>query len=98
MGEAWVRTVTVNGQRYVQAVVTQPGGSVKILQSFGQYGSESWLKAQQFVASYNRLLELRGERRSQAFGANELLTAGLAIFGIILGAKIVQELLAEEHN
>lgn len=91
MGEAWVRTVIVNGTRYVQAVESRGGGVVRVLQSFGRYEAETWMKAQQFVASYNHLQDLR--QPQQQFNTDELLTAGIAIFGIILGAKIVEELL-----
>jgi hypothetical protein len=91
MGQAWVRTVVVNGTRYVQAVEGRGGGVVRVLQSFGKYEAETWMKAQQFVASYNHLQDL-GQPQQQ-FNIDELLKAGIAIFGLILGAKIVEELL-----
>ncbi len=91
---ARVRTVTVNGTRYLQVIEPQPNGGITVLQSFGEYGLENWLKANQYSTSYNQLKELAQTRPT---GTNEdFFRAALAIFGVILGAAIVASLLGED--
>jgi hypothetical protein len=90
---AWVRTTTVSGQQYLQVVETQPNGSLVVLRSFGPYSVESFLKAQQFAASYNQLTEI--QRNPPTTDANGLVKAALVIFGAILGAAIIDELFGQ---
>jgi hypothetical protein len=90
LGAAWVRTVNVSGKRYLSVVETQPNGSIKVLQSFGQHSIENWLKANQYATSYNNLRDLR--QQAPTTDGNTLLKAALAIFGVILGAAIIEEL------
>ncbi len=84
----------MSGKRYLQVVETQPSGGIDVLQSFGEYNFENWLRANQFANSYNQLRDLALSRPP---GNNEdFLRAALAIFGVILGAAIVASLLGEE--
>ena len=85
---ARVRTVRVGERRYLQVVETQPNGSLSVLQSFGEYNLENWLKAEQFANSYNQLREL-AQTNKPAGSPDELLRAALAIFGVVLGAALV---------
>jgi hypothetical protein len=93
LGAAWVRTVNVSGKQYLSVVETQPNGSIKVLQSFGQHNIENWLRANQYAASYNKLRELRQQAPSS--DGDTLLKAALAIFGVILGAAIIEELFSD---
>ena len=90
LGAAWVRTANVSGRQYLSVVETQPNGSIKVLQSFGQHNIENWLKANQYATSYNNLRELR--QQAPTTDVNALLKAALATFGVILGAAIIEEL------
>jgi hypothetical protein len=93
---AWVRTTTVGGQQYLQVVETQPNGSLVVLRSFGPYTVESFLKAQQFAASYNQLNEI--QRNPPTTNANDLVKAALVIFGAILGAAIIDGLFGQNKK
>jgi hypothetical protein len=77
---AWVRTTTVGGQQYLQVV----------------YTVESFLKAQQFAASYNQLNEI--QRNPPTTNANDLVKAALVIFGAILGAAIIDGLFGQNKK
>ncbi len=92
---ARVRTVRVGAKRYLQVVESQASGSIDVLQSFGEYDTENWLRANQFANAYNQLRDLAVQPRPT--GDNEaFFRAALAIFGVILGAAIVASLLGEE--
>jgi len=69
-------------------------GSIDVVQSFGEYNLENWLKAEQFSNSYNQLRELAKSRPSG--NTDDFFRAALAIFGIVLGAAIVASLLGED--
>ena len=88
---ARVRTVRVGGKRYLQVVETLTTGSIGVLQSFGEYNLENWLRANQFANSYNQLRELARSRETTE--TQDFFKAALAIFGVILGAKIVESIL-----
>lgn len=91
---ARVRTVRVGEKRYLQVVEPQSNGSLSVLQSFGEYSLENWLKAEQFANSYNQLRELA---QSRAGGSgDDFFRAALAIFGVVLGAAIIASLLGED--
>ena len=93
---ARVRTIPVNGKRYLQVVEPQPNGSLAVLQSFGDADStENWLRANQFANSYDQLRDLAGQPRPTANG-EDFFRAALAIFGVVLGAAIIASLLGED--
>jgi hypothetical protein len=98
LAQARVRVVGVNGTKYLQAVETQPGGSLSVLQSFGDADNlENWLRANQFVNSYNSLRDLsQSQSRPQVGNNQDFFRAALAIFGVVLGAAIVASLLGED--
>jgi len=52
------------------------------------------MRAEQFSASHNQLKELAIQHREQN-SSEEIFRAGLAIFGIILGAAIVGAVIDE---
>jgi hypothetical protein len=93
---AWVRTTTVAGRQYLQVVETQPGGSIIVLRSFGQYDIENLLKAQQYAASYNQLTEI--SKNPPTTDTDLLIKSALAIFGAILGYAIIDELFGKKRN
>ena len=80
----------MGGKQYLQVVETQPGGSIVVLKSFGQYDIENFLKAQQYAASYNQLTDFRQNPPTPDWEA--LAKAALTIFGAILGAAIIDEI------
>jgi len=94
---ASVRTINVSGKRYLQVVeyVTIGGKrKTKILKSFGPDNLANRLKAEQFTSSYNTF-KSAAQREAQQENANinDLVKAGLVIFGLILGAKIISEII-----
>jgi len=96
---ALVRTITVGQKSYLQAVeYVNEGGrrSIKILKSFGQDNLENRLQAEQFISNYNALRSIV-QREAQQPNANieNLLKGALVIFGIILGAKIISDIIDE---
>ena len=93
-GLARARSVTVGGKRYLQVIETRDG-SVSVLESFGEYNLENWLRANQFANSYNQLRDL-AHSRPQTGSDEQFLRAALAIFGVILGADIVSSLVGED--
>jgi hypothetical protein len=92
---ARVRTVRVGEKRYLQVVENTAGGSIDVLQSFGDYTMENWLRANQFANSYNQLRDLTTQPRPTG-NPDDFFRAALAIFGVILGATIVASLLGED--
>ena len=89
---ARVRSTVVGGKRYLQVVESQPGGSISVLQSFGEYDLENWLRATQFANSFNQLREI-AKSPPQAT-PEDLLQAALAIWsnaawmdGLIVGVS-----------
>lgn len=92
---ARVRTVKVGERRYLQAIETMPNGSIDVLQSFGEYNLENWLRANQFANSYNQLRDLAGQPRPTG-NDQDFFRAALAIFGVVLGAALIASLLGED--
>ena len=92
------RTVKVGGKRYLQVVKYNkiPDGKtrVKVVQTFGENSLENKMRAAQFSASYNQLQDLAIQNREQ-HNSDEIIRAGLTIFGIILGAAVVGAVIDE---
>jgi hypothetical protein len=86
--------VTVGGKRYLQ-VIEPNERSISVVQSFGEYNIENWLRANQFANSYNQLRDLAQSRPTNG-SDQDFLRAALATFGVILGATIVASLLGVE--
>jgi len=96
---ASVRTINVGGRSYLQVVeYVNVGGkrSVKILKSFGPNNLQNRLQAEQFASNYNTLRSI-AQREVQQPNVNieNLLKGALVIFGIILGAKIISDIIDE---
>ena len=99
---ASVRTITVGGRNYLQVVkYDKVGGKrrIKILKSFGPDNLQNRLKAEQFASNYNTFRSV-AQREAQQPNVNfpNLLTGALVIFGIILGAKIIHEIINDLKN
>jgi len=75
-------------------VIESQSGSISVLGSFGEYGLENWLRANQFANSYNQLRDL-AQTQPQTGDGEEFFRAALAIFGVILGAAIVAAILGK---
>jgi len=92
------REVKVGGKHYLQVVEykkTHDGRTkTEVLKSFGENSLENKMRAEQFSASYDRLKELTIQQREQNSSA-DILSAGLTIFGIILGAAVVGAVIDE---
>ena len=92
---ASLRTITINGVPYLQVVnylkTKDDKSKVDVVKSFGRDILENRMKAEQFVASYNKLQDLAKDMKNKP--KNDFLSAALAIFGIVLGAAIVVALL-----
>jgi len=93
-----MRTVKVGGKQYLQVVKYNkiPDGKtkVKVVKTFGENSLENRMRAEQFSASHNQLKELAIQNREQP-NTTEFVRAGLAIFGIILGAAVVTAVIDE---
>jgi hypothetical protein len=96
---ASVRTINVGGRSYLQVVeYVNEGGkrSIKILQSFGLDNLQNRLKAEQFACNYNTLKSIaRREAQQPNVNIENLLKGAFVIFGIILGAKIISDIIEE---
>ncbi|MEM2129185.1 MAG: hypothetical protein QXZ70_01160 [Candidatus Bathyarchaeia archaeon] len=96
---ASVRTINVSGRSYLQVVeyVNVDGKrSVKILRSFGPNNLQNRLQAEQFASNYNSLrLIVQKEAQQPNVNIENLLKGALVIFGIILGAKIISDIIHE---
>lgn len=93
---ASVRTINVGGKRYLQVVeyVTVGGKrKTKILKSFGPDNLANRLKAEQFANSYDTFKSVAQREAQQDANLNDLVKAGLVIFGLILGAKLISEII-----
>lgn len=98
VGRASVRTVKVNGQPYLQVVrYFRENGKykTKIIKSFGRDDLENRLKAQQFASTYNSFADIAKKEYEKKVGFEKLLKGALVIFGIILGAAIITEIINE---
>ena len=90
-----MRTVRVGERRYLQVIENTASGSIDVLQSFGEYNIENWLRASQFANSYNQLRELAAQPKPTG-STDDFFRAALAIFGVVLGAAIIASLLGED--
>jgi hypothetical protein len=94
---ASVRIISVNGRNYLQVVeYVNIGGkrSIKILKSFGLNNLQNRLQAEQFASNYNTFRTI-AQREVQQGNAADFLKAAFVIFGIILGAAIISEIVDE---
>jgi len=96
---ASVRIINVGGRSYLQVVeYVNVGGrrSIKILKSFGTDNLQNRLQAEQFASNYNTLRSI-AQREVQQPDVNieNLLKGAVVIFGIILGAKIISDIIDE---
>jgi hypothetical protein len=96
---ASVRIINVGGRSYLQVVeYVNVGGrrSIKVLKSFGTDNLQNRLQAEQFASNYNTLRSI-AQREVQQPDVNieNLLKGALVIFGIILGAKIISDIIDE---
>lgn len=94
---ASVRVISVGGRNYLQVVeYVNVGGksTIKILKSFGPDNLENRLKAERFASSYDRFKAIAQKEVKQG-NAGDFLTAALVIFGIILGAALISEIVDE---
>jgi len=96
---ASVRTITVGGRNYLQVVQYVKVGEkrrIKILKSFGLDNLENRLKAERFASNYNTFRSVaQREAQQPNVDIGKLLTGALVIFGIILGAKIISDIIDE---
>ena len=98
---ASVRSVKVGNTSYLQVVeyIHRQDGKIVIdvIKSFGRDSLENRLRAEQFAAEYDRLKHLahRYASTSTRPPAADFLQAAIAIFGFILGAAIVVEILKQ---
>lgn len=96
---ASVRTINVGGRNYLQAVEYVNLGerrSIRVLKSFGPDNLQNRLQAEQFVSNYNTLRSIaQREVQQPNVDIQNLLKAALVIFGIILGAAIISEIIDE---
>jgi hypothetical protein len=96
---ASVRTTNVGGRCYLQVVeYVNVGGrkSTRILKSFGPNDLQNRLQAEQFASNYNTFRLVAQKEVQQAnVNVDNLLKGALVIFGIILGAKIISDIIDE---
>jgi len=94
---ASVRSISVGQRSYLQVVeYGNRGGkrSMKILKSFGQDNLQNRLKAEQFASNYDTLRSIAQREVQQPNVTSEnLLKGALVIFGLILGAKIISDII-----
>ena len=99
---ASVRTTTVGEKAYLQAVeyVNDNGRRrIQVLKSFGSDSLQSRLQAEQFVSNYNTFRSVAQKETQQPnVKVADLLTGALVVFGIILGAKIIYDIVDELTN
>ena len=92
------RTVKVGGKQYLQVVkykkIQDGKTKVKVIKTFGENSLENRMRAEQFTTSHNQLKELAIQNREQ-HNTEDIVRAGLTIFGIILGAAVVGAVIDE---
>ncbi len=99
---ASIRTIKVRGKEYLQVVEYFTEGNrrkLRVLKAFGENTLSNKLKALQFKNSYNTLKVFKKEvspKNAEDLGA--VSNAALAIFGAILGTKIVLDLLKKDNS
>ena len=96
---ASVRAIRVGRASYVQVVeyYRRPSGrqAIRVVKSFGKYTLESWLRANQYVASYNQLKQATEAARKSNTNGQDFLRGALTVFGAILGAALIASILNE---
>lgn len=99
MRTAYTRTIEVKGRRYVQAVQYSDFKSdrpedrkFRVLHAFGLESPESYMRAELYVAAYNKLAEVV-RRGRWAPNTAPFSDSALAVFGLILGKDRVEEML-----
>ena len=98
VSSASVRTVKVADNNYLQVVryYRKDGKSkTKVIKSFGRDVLENRLKAQQFATNYNSLADMAKKELERKETIGNLMTFALVLFGAILGAAIIKEILDE---
>lgn len=99
---ASVRIINVGGRNYLQVVeyVTVGGKRrIRILKSFGPNNLENRLRAEKFASNYNTFRSIaQREVQRENVDLGNLLKGALVIFGLILGAKIISDILDELTN
>lgn len=98
VSSASVRTVKVSNTNYLQVVRyyrIDGKNKTKVIKSFGRDILENRLKAQQFATNYNSLAEIAKKEFERNESKTNLLTFSLVLFGVILGAAIIKEILDE---
>jgi hypothetical protein len=98
VSSASVRTIQVNDTDYLQVVryFRKDGKNrIKVIKSFGQDTLENRLKAQQFASNYNSLAEIAQQELERNETKNNIVTIALVLFGLILGAAIIKDLIDE---
>lgn len=101
MRKAHVRYIEVKNRKYVQVVQysTKMGEAFRVIQSFGREGQENNMRAELYAAAYNALLDVANSYvykkvpKELENARREFLQNALAVFGFILGARTVQEIL-----
>ena len=92
------RTIKVAGKQYLQVVkynkISNGKTRVKVVKTFGENSLENRMRAEQFSISHNQLKELAIQNREQ-HNTEDIVRAGLTIFGIILGAAVVGAVIDE---
>jgi hypothetical protein len=94
---ASVRVINVGGRNYLQVVeYVNVGGksTIKVLRSFGQDNLENRLQAEHFASNYNSFKAI-AKKEVKPGNSGDFLKAALVIFGIILGAAIISEIVDE---
>jgi hypothetical protein len=97
-----VRTINVGGKRYLQVVeyITVGGKSkIKILKSFGPDNLTNRLKAEQFASNYDTFRSVAQREVQQSnIKLDDLMKGALVIFGLILGAKVIYDIIESITN
>ncbi len=98
VSSASVRTTKVGDTHYLQVVryYRKDGkNKTKVIKSFGRDMLENRLKAQQFATNYNSLADMAKKELERNEKRGNLWTFALVLFGAILGAAIINEILDE---
>jgi hypothetical protein len=103
--KSWVRTITVHGIRYIQAVETvyeqdKRHQRVHVLKSFGKESIEAIFSAELYCAARDVLRKFRdliSESDATLFEV-QMENAALSVFGHIIGREEVERIIHESHD